>query len=273
LLPGKVAVITGAGGAIGAASARLFAKHGAHVVVSDIDEGLAKAAVDQIRAEGGKAEVDVTDVTDDAQILALRDRVLAAHGRCDVLVNNAGHWVRTVPDFVSGDAIFWDELYRINLHHIFTATHAFLPSMIARQAGSIINVSSIEGLRGYPQDPVYAAFKAAAVQFTKSLGVQVGNSGVRVNGIGPDVTDALQVPYDKLVPPEQEKLWPQWVPVGRMGVGLDQARVVLFLASDLSAFVTGHTIPTDGGTAAAGGWFRSNSRGQGRTWTNRPVAP
>jgi NAD(P)-dependent dehydrogenase (short-subunit alcohol dehydrogenase family) len=273
LLTDRVAVVTGGGGAIGGATARLFAKHGAQVVVADIDEGLADACVAEIRRDGGRAEKFVIDVTDDQQVLALRDQVLDAHGRCDVLVNNAGHWVRNVPDFVSGDMQFWDELYRINLHHVFTVTHAFLPSMIARKSGSIINVSSIEGLRGYPQDPVYAAFKAAVVQFTRSLGVQVGNAGVRVNGIGPDVTDALQVPYAELVPPEQEKLWPQWVPVGRMGVGLDQARVVLFLASDLSAFVTGHTIPTDGGTAAAGGWFRGGSRGHGRTWTNRPIAP
>lgn len=273
LLPGKVAVITGGGGGIGAATASLFARHGAHVVVSDIDSSLAEAVVAAITEAGGSAEVDVTDVREDGQMLALRDRVIAAHGCCDVLVNNAGHWVRTVQNFVDGDPAFWNELYRINLHHVFTATHAFLPGMIARGSGSIINVSSVEALRGYPQDPVYGAFKAAVAHFTKCLAVQVGNSGVRVNGIGPDVTDALQVPYDQLVPADQAHLWPQWVPVGRMGVGLDQARVILFLASDLSAFVTGHTIPTDGGTAAAGGWFRSDSRGHGRNWTNRPIAP
>lgn len=273
LLPGRIAVITGGGGGIGAATSHLLAEHGAHVVVADIDPAGANDVVDAISASGGSAEAIHIDVTQDGDVLRLEEHVRARHGRCDVLVNNAGHWLRTVPDFVSGDAAFWNDLYRINLHHVFTATHAFLPGMIARKTGSIINVSSIEGLRGYPPDPVYGAFKAAVVHFTKCLGVQVGNSGVRVNGIGPDVTDSLQVPYAELVPPDQEQLWPQWVPVGRMGIGMDQARVVLFLASDLSAFITGHTIPTDGGTAAAGGWFRSNSRGHGRTWTNRPIAP
>jgi meso-butanediol dehydrogenase/(S,S)-butanediol dehydrogenase/diacetyl reductase len=166
----------------------------------------------------------------------------------------------------------WDELYRINLHHVFLVTHAFLPAMIAQHGGSIVNVSSVEGLRGYPEDPVYAAFKAAVIHFTRSLAVQVGRDGVRVNAIGPDVTESLQVPYSQWLSVEEQKQWPQWVPAGRMGLPEDQARVILFLASELSAFVTGHTIPTDGGTGAAGGWFRSSRRAD-REWTNRPIAP
>jgi NAD(P)-dependent dehydrogenase (short-subunit alcohol dehydrogenase family) len=203
---------------------------------------------------------------------ALKAAVLGEHGRVDVLVNNVGHWIRHAGDFVDEDPELWEELHQINFVHILRVTHAFLPSMIERQRGSIINVSSVEGLRGYPAAPVYGAYKAAAVHFTRCLAVQVGNHGVRVNGIGPDVTESLQVPYSRWLPPEQQELWPLWVPVGRMGVPDDQARVLLFLASDLSAFVTGHTIPTDGGTGAAGGWFRSESR-PGRTWTNRPLNP
>lgn len=265
-------MITGGGGGIGAAAAALFAQHGAQVVVAEIDEARGQATVDGIVGDGGRAELIVTDVLDDGQVVAVRDAVLGAYGRCDVLVNNVGHWVRYVGDFVDGGPEFWDELYRINFWHVLTVTHAFLPSMLERQRGSIINVSSIEGLRGYPPDPVYGALKAAVVQFTRSLGVQVGQHGVRVNGIGPDVTESLQVPYSRMVKPEHEHLWPVWVPVGRMGVPDDQARVLLFLASDLSGFVTGHTIPTDGGTAAGGGWYRTQTR-KGSSWTNRPLAP
>jgi len=101
--------------------------------------------------------------------------------------------------------------------------------------------------------------------------VAVGRSGVRVNGIGPDLTQTPQVDY-LTGSEDRADLWPSWAPVGRLGWPEDQARVILFLASDLSAFVTGHTIPTDGGTGAAGGWFRS-SRRPDREWTNRPVAP
>ncbi len=272
LLADRVAVITGGGAGIGAATGLLFAQHGARCVIVDIDGKLADESVAAIRAAGGAADAIVADVRDSDRVLALRDEVLAAHGRVDVLINNVGHWVRHVDEFVHSDAAHWDALYQVNFLHVLTMTHTFLPSMIEHGSGSIVNVSSVEGLRGYPSDPVYGAYKAAVVHFTKCLAVQVGHQGVRINGIGPDVTESVQVPYSKWLPPEQEALWPMWVPVGRMGVGADQARVLLFLASDLSTFVTGHTIPTDGGTAAAGGWFRSDSR-PGREWTNRPLQP
>jgi NAD(P)-dependent dehydrogenase (short-subunit alcohol dehydrogenase family) len=272
LLADRVAVVTGAGGGIGAATARLFAQHGAEVAVVDIDVELAQRTADLITTSGGSALPLVTDVRAADQVAALARSVLDRYGRIDVLVNNVGHWLRHPGDFVDTDPQLWDELYRINLHHVFLVTHAFLPAMIAQHSGSIVNVSSLEGLRGYPEDPVYAAFKAAVIHFTRSLAVQVGRDGVRVNAIGPDVTESLQVPYSQWLSVEEQKQWPQWVPAGRMGLPEDQARVILFLASELSAFVTGHTIPTDGGTGAAGGWFRSSRRAD-REWTNRPIAP
>jgi NAD(P)-dependent dehydrogenase (short-subunit alcohol dehydrogenase family) len=271
LLQGKVAVVTGGGGGIGAATAKLFAAHGARVVIAEIDPGLAAQTADEITAGGGTARAIVTDVREPGQVEALKQQVLDEHGHVDVLVNNVGHWVKFVGDFANGDARLWDDLYRVNFLHVLLVTHAFLPSMTGRGSGSIVNVASVEGLRGYPVEPVYGALKAAVVQFTRSLAVQVGHQGVRVNAIGPDVTETIQVPYSRWVTAEQEAMWPVWVPAGRVGVPEDQARVVLFLASDLSAFVTGHTIPTDGGTGAAGGWFRSTG-GKPR-WTNRPVAP
>ncbi|MDT7767404.1 MAG: hypothetical protein QOI30_392 [Mycobacterium sp.] len=272
LLANRIAVVTGGGGGIGAATARLFADQGAQVVVADIDTERAHQTADEITASGGSAVAIVSDVSDAGQVAGLARSVLERHGRVDVLVNNVGHWLRHPGNFVDTDPQLWDDLYRINLHHVFLVTHAFLPAMLDRHAGAIVNVSSVEGLRGYPEDPVYAAFKAAVIHFTRSLAVQVGRDGVRVNAIGPDVTESLQVPYSQWLSAEEQTRWPQWVPVGRMGLPEDQARVILFLASDLSAFVTGHTIPTDGGTGAAGGWFRS-SRRPDREWTNRPVAP
>jgi 2-hydroxycyclohexanecarboxyl-CoA dehydrogenase len=272
LLADRVAVVTGGGGGIGAATARLFAQQGAKVVIADIDTELARQTADDISKSGGSASALVTDVRDADQVNGLAHSVLERYGRVDVLVNNVGHWLRHPGDFVDTDPQLWDELYRINLHHVFLVTHAFLPAMIDRHAGAIVNVSSVEGLRGYPEDPVYAAFKAAVIHFTRSLAVQVGRDGVRVNAIGPDVTESLQVPYSQWLSAEEQLQWPQWVPVGRMGLPEDQARVILFLACDLSAFVTGHAIPTDGGTGAAGGWFRS-SRRPDRQWTNRPIAP
>ncbi|EPQ80230.1 SDR family NAD(P)-dependent oxidoreductase [Mycobacterium marinum] len=269
LLTDRVAVVTGGGSGIGAATSRLFAQHGAQVVIADIDAELAHRTVDEI---GGAAWAVGTDVRDADQVSTLAQRVLDRYGRVDILVNNVGHWLRHPGNFVDTDPQLWDELYRVNLHHVLLATHAFLPAMIEQHGGAIVNVSSVEGLRGYPEDPVYAAFKAAVIHFTRSLAVQVGNHGVRINAIAPDVTESLQVPYSQWLSDAEQTQWPGWVPVGRMGVPEDQARVILFLACELSAFVTGHTIPTDGGTAAAGGWFRS-SRRPDREWTNRPIAP
>lgn len=272
LLADRVAVVTGGAGGIGAATARLFAEHGADVVIADTDTDLADATAAAIIESGGSALAVATDVRDPDQVARLARTVLDRFDRVDVLVNNVGHWLRHPGNFVETDPQLWDDLYRINLHHVFLLTHAFLPTMVERHAGAIVNVSSVEGLRGYPEDPVYAAFKAAVIAFTRSLAVQVGNDGVRVNAIAPDVTESRQVPYSQWLTAEEQTQWPQWVPIGRMGLPEDQARAILFLASDLSAFVTGHTIPTDGGTGAAGGWFRSTRRPD-RQWTNRPVAP
>lgn len=272
LLADRVAVVTGGAGGIGAATSRLFAAHGAQVIIADIDADLAGATAASISESGGSALAVGTDVRDPDQVTRLARAVLDRFGRVDVLVNNVGHWLRHPGSFAGTDPQLWDDLYRINLHHVFLVSHAFLPAMVERHTGAIVNVSSVEGLRGYPEDPVYAAFKAAVIAFTRSLAVQVGNDGVRVNAIAPDVTESLQVPYSQWLTPEEQAQWPQWVPVGRMGQPEDQARAILFLASDLAAFVTGHTIPTDGGTGAAGGWFRS-ARRPDRQWTNRPIAP
>ena len=142
--------------------------------------------------------------------------------------------------------------------------------MVERHRGSVVNVSSVEGLRAMPRRPVYGAFKAAITGFTKSMAVELGHSGVRMNAIAPDLTETLQVPYSKWITTDEDRaMIPTWVPVGRFGTPADVAHVALFLASDLGAFVTGATIPADGGSLAAGGWFRTDEGG----WTNRPRHP
>jgi len=195
--------------------------------------------------------------------------VLEEHGGADVLVNNVGHYLRPTA-FSDSDRDHWAALHDVNLLHVFACSRAFLPAMIERGEGSIINVSSVEGLRGYPADPVYGAYKAAVAHFTRCLALEVAPHGVRVNAIAPDVTQSLQVDYESTVPAELQDRWPVWVPLGRVGQPEDNADVVLFLASPLSRFVTGHVIPTDGGTLIAGGWFRTVGRGR---WTNRPRDP
>jgi NAD(P)-dependent dehydrogenase (short-subunit alcohol dehydrogenase family) len=268
-LGGKVAVVTGGGGGIGASVSEVLAGAGAHVVVAEADEARAGKTVVDITASGRAASGRVCDVRDREQVEELARWVFDGLGRVDVLVNNVGHYLRTVPFAESGED-HWRELYEVNFLHVLRCTRAFLPSMAERGCGSIVNVSSVEGLRGYPPDPVYAALKAAVAHFTRSLAVDAGASGVRVNAIAPDLTQSLQVRYDEVAGEEDTGRWRIWAPVGRFGEPRDQADVVLFLASDLSRFVTGHVIPTDGGTLAAGGWFRTLRSGR---WTNRPRDP
>jgi 2-hydroxycyclohexanecarboxyl-CoA dehydrogenase len=192
LLANRVAVVTGGAGGIGAATARLFAQHGADVVIADIDSERAQQTADAISESGGSAAAFVTDVRHADQVARLAHAVLDRHGRVDVLVNNVGHWLRHPGDFVDTDAQLWDELYRVNLHHVFLVTHAFLPAMIDRHAGAIVNVSSVEGLRGYPEDPVYAAFntgqcdRARRHRVTASavLAVVVSRRAVAVAAVG-----------------------------------------------------------------------------------------
>jgi NAD(P)-dependent dehydrogenase (short-subunit alcohol dehydrogenase family) len=265
LLAGRVAVVTGAGAGIGAAIATLFAQHGARVELADVDADRADRARASIEASGGSVGSHVLDVTRPADVGRLADEVLSEHGRVDVLVNNVGDY-RPLVRFEESSPESWNAMYAINLGHVFGVTRAFLGDMTDRGSGSIINVHSVEGMRGYPGDPVYAAMKAAVAHFTTSLAVRVGRRGVRVNGIGPDLTQTPQVDY--LTGYEDgEDLWESWAPVGRVGRPADQARVALFLASDLSSFVTGHNIPVDGGTRAGGGWFYSPTAGR---FVNRP---
>lgn len=265
LLDGRVAVVTGGGDGIGAAISTLFAEHGALVEIAEVDGDRAGHTRRVIEEAGGTVRAHLVDVTDPAGVEELAAAVLDTHGHIDVLVNNVGDY-RPLVRFDVSTPQSWDAMYRINLLHVLAVTRAFIGSMSARGHGSVINVHSVEGLRGYPGDPVYAAMKAAVAHFTTSLAVSVGRSGVRVNGIGPDLTQTSQVDYTTRSE-DGEDLWDSWAPVGRHGWPEDQARVALFLASDLSGYVTGHNIPVDGGTKAGGGWFYSPTAGR---FVNRP---
>jgi NAD(P)-dependent dehydrogenase (short-subunit alcohol dehydrogenase family) len=267
LLDGRVAVVTGGGsGGIGGAIASLFAQHGALVEIAEIDPERAEESRAAIEAAGGTARAHVLDVTQAEEAERLAQLVLDEHGRCDVLVNNVGDF-RPLVRFAKSGPESWDAMIRINLYHFYAVTHAFIGSMIEHRRGSIVNVHSVEGMRGYPGEPVYGSLKGAVAHFTTCLAAEQGRNGIRVNGIGPDLTQTPQVDYIT-GSEDSSHLWPSWAPVGRLGWPEDQARVALFLASDLSSFVTGHNIPVDGGTKAGGGWFYSPTA---RRFVNRPA--
>ncbi len=269
LLSDKVAVVTGGGGGIGRGISLALAAHGAAVVVAEQDATRAADTVAEIGTAGGQAIASVVDVRERDQVAVLAETVWREFGHVDVLVNNVGDYLAAKP-FLETVEEDWEALYRINLRHIFLCTQAIVPKIIERGAGgSIINVSTVEAFRGIPNCVVYSAFKGGVTQFTKGFALEMAQHRIRVNAIAPDVTQTLQVPYDQWVPAEQRHLIPLWVPLGRLGMPEDIAGAAVFLASDLSQFVTGTTVHVDGGTLAAGGWYRTLRGG----WTNSPLNP
>ena len=265
LLAGKVAVVTGGGGGIGRGIVERFAREGARVVFAEIDADRAR----ETQAAIGEGVIGVvSDVRDDDAAHALLTAATDEFGPIDILVNNVGHYGGARKAFHEQSDAEWDELYAVNLEHVFRMTRAVIPSMLGR-GGSIVNVSTIEAFRAIPTRAVYSAFKAAITGFTRSIAVEYGREGIRVNAIAPDVTETLQVPYSKWIGADEQHMIPAWVPLGRFGQPADLAGVALFLASDLSAFVTGTTVHVDGGTYASSGWFPTEEGG----WTNRPRRP
>ena len=270
LLDDKIAVITGAAAGIGGGIARRFAAEGALVVANDIDADLLATAVHEIADAGGRVVAIPGDIRRAATVSELHNAAAAVDdGRVDVLVNNVGDY-RPNGRFLKLDETQWSEMYAINLEHVFRCTHAFAPAMVERRSGSIVNVSTVEAFRGIPVNAVYSAFNAGVNAFTKSLAVELGREGVRVNAIAPDLADTLQTPADMMLRGRDPGLIRSWVPLGRFGEPDDYALVALFLASDMARFVTGHVIPVDGGTTAASGWYL---RANGRGWTNMPDVP
>jgi NAD(P)-dependent dehydrogenase (short-subunit alcohol dehydrogenase family) len=221
--------------------------------------------VADIEGQGRRALGIVADLTEDGAVEAAVARTEAEFGRVDILVNALGHHLGLAAPFEQSDEAGWDALYRINLLHVLRASHAVVPGMKSRQWGRIVNFSSVEGIRSMPNAAPYTAFKGAIDSFTKSLGVEVAGSGIRVNAVAVDKTRAYQVNFYDLGA-EYDRHVPIWVPAGRYAEGADVAAVVLFLASDLSFWVVGQTIPADGGTLAAGGWYRTPVK-----WTNSPL--
>jgi NAD(P)-dependent dehydrogenase (short-subunit alcohol dehydrogenase family) len=271
LLHGKTAAITGGGGGMGGGISRLFAAAGARVVVNDIDAELLAATRRDIEADGGSVVIVDGDITDAATVTALRDAALdAGAGRVDVLVNNVGDYRPGHGLFMRTDEDGWRAQYAITLEHVFRCMYAFVPIMQAQGSGAIVNNATVEAMRGIPYNAVYSAFNAGVVAFTKSMAVELGRDGIRVNCIAPDMADTLQTPADAMLRGRDPELIKSWIPLGRFGQADDYAKVVLFLASDMASYVTGHCIPVDGGTIAASGWY---GRYKKKGFTNLPDSP
>ncbi|GAA3093635.1 SDR family NAD(P)-dependent oxidoreductase [Streptosporangium carneum] len=267
----RVSVVTGGALGIGGATSRRLAARGDLVVLNDVDREAAEEARREIEAAGGRCVPVVGDASEDDVV----ERVLATaldagEGRVDVLVNNVGDFRPASRTFLHSKPEQWQRLHELNLLHVFKMTHAILPAMVERRSGCVVNNSTVEAFRGIPGHAVYSAYNAGVSAFTRSLAVEVGQYGVRVNAIAPDLADTRQTPASAMLRGRDPGLIPLWVPLGRFGDPDDYAAVVEFLASDESRFITGHTVPVDGGTLAASGWY---GRADRKGWTNMPNQP
>lgn len=264
--PDAITVVTGGAAGIGGATSRRLARRGDRIVLNDINAEASSTTAAEIRDAGGWCEVVVGDVTS-ADVVAEIASVAQAAGPVSVLVNNVGDFRPAKRDFVHSSPEQWQRMHELNLWHVLALTHALLPGMISRKHGAIVNVSTVEAFRGIPGHTVYSAYNAAVSAFTKSLAVEVARHGIRVNAIAPDLADSEQTPAHLMIGDRDPSRVPTWVPIGRFGHVDEYAAVVEFLSSDAASYVTGHTIPVDGGTLAASGWY---ARADGKGWTNFP---
>ncbi len=249
LLQNHLAAVSGAGSGIGRAIALGFAREGAHVVALDINsETAAKTAAD-IRAAGGKAQAFTLDVTDRLACRDIAARVAKGVGQVSILVNNAGINRRNA---FTGDADAvvkdWQDVMAINLNGMFNVTHAFLAPLRASK-GRIVNIASIQSFVHVrtPNSPAYTTSKHGVLGFTRALAAELGKEGVRVNAVGPGLIETPLNAEVRAKNPELVKTFIDHTPLGRAGKPEDIVGPAIFLASDLSAYVTGAIVMADGG--------------------------
>lgn len=243
LLEGKVAIITGASRGIGKGIAEVFAAHGATVAFTYVSSDEKARALEQdLIARGGNARGFKSDAAQFDAAQQLVDEVMAAFGRVDVLVNNAGITRDTLLMRMSEEQ--WDEVMTVNLKSAFNLTKAVLRPMLKARSGSIINMSSVVGVHGNAGQANYAASKAGLIGFTKSVAAELGSRNIRCNAIAPGFIETeMTAALDEKVVQE----WRDGIPLKRGGTTEDVANVTLFLASEMSAYITGQVLSVDGG--------------------------
>ena len=243
LLTGKVALVTGSATGIGNSVARLFAEHGASLILIDRNQPPNEATAAELERSGVKVKAVGLDLRDRAGIDAAVADALASFGSIDILVNNAGIYPRRA--FLETSELEWDEMQAINLKSIFHTSQAALPGMIARGGGKIVNISSVTFHLGVANLVHYVASKGGVIGLTRSLAREMGEHNVHVNCITPG---AVLVEAEKaVVTDEQIKLFVAEQSLKRRILPIDIARVCLFLSSELSDGMTGQVLNVDGG--------------------------
>jgi NAD(P)-dependent dehydrogenase (short-subunit alcohol dehydrogenase family) len=249
LLQNHIAVVTGAGSGIGRAIAAGYAREGARVVLLDINASAAAEAAKEISASGGQADSLALDVTRRDDCIAVAKHVAEKVGQVTILVNNAGI-ARRNSMLGADEAVIkdWEDVIAINLTGVFNVTHALLAALRAAK-GRIVNIGSIQSFVHVrtPSSPAYTASKHGVLGFTRALAAELGKDGVRVNAIGPGFIETPLNANARATNPELAKTFVAHTPLGRPGTAEDIVGPAIFLASDLSAYVTGSIVMVDGG--------------------------
>jgi NAD(P)-dependent dehydrogenase (short-subunit alcohol dehydrogenase family) len=250
-LEGKVALITGAGSGMGREAARLFAREGARVVVSDIAEDAGREAVEEIGADGGEAAFIRADVSRSDENAAMVRFAVERFGALHVLYNNAGVFLGDDGGTVETSEEVWDKVMAINLKGVWLGCKHGIPAMVGSGGGSIINVASFVALMGAATAQIaYTASKGGVLSMTREVAVEYARRGIRANALcpGPIETPLLA---ELMSDPERRARRIVHIPIGRLGQAEEVARAALWLASDDSSLMTGATVVVDGGVTAA----------------------
>ena len=252
-LEGKNAIVTGGGRGIGTAIAVCLAEEGANVAIAEIDEASAASASNEIGKLGVKSLAVPTDVTDQASVAAMVERIEAELGPVDILVNNAAKlpvFMTFIEEKNSGQTDeYWKKVVDVCYHGVVNCTAAVIEGMTERNSGKIINMASDAGKVGEPRQAVYAGAKGAIIAFTKSIAKEAGRNGINVNAVCPSMTKTEAV--SAILSEEFEKKVVKAYPMRRLGEPKDIASLVAFLASERASWITGQAISVNGGYATA----------------------
>lgn len=248
-LKNKIVIITGAGSGIGAATAKLFAKHGATVVASDIDLESAQKTVGEIEKDGAKGSAIKTDVTKFEEVETLIDFAVKEYARLDVMVNNAGIGGANQKKTAEHTHDDWHNVIAVNQTGVFYCMQSALRQMTEQGYGNIVNVASLAGLKASGNNLSYSASKFAVVGMTKSAALEYGHKNIRINAVCPGYTNSALL--DQLLSSRDDMgdILKRYIPMKRFGEADEIAEGICWLASDNSKFITGQTITLDGGTS------------------------
>ena len=246
-LSGKIALVTGSTRGIGRGIAECMAEAGAHVIVNGRDASATVAVSREISNAGGKASPLASDLADEGEVGTLISRVIEKHGDLDILVNNAG--IDDEQPAIEFSLESWRRILTINLEVPFRLCQAAAPHFFKKEAGVIINITSIFGLAGYATESAYTAAKHGLTGLTKVLALEWSSKGVRVNAIAPGLIKT-ELSRGMWEAENAATLIPQFVPQGRIGLPRDIGNAAVFLASDAASFIQGETLAVDGGYLA-----------------------